>query len=79
MKKSKMKLSKDAELVSIEDASTRLGKGFSRRSIIRRIDDGEWIEGLHWIDDRREGGKNRIIKINMTAVNEWRGTPAAYR
>lgn len=73
------RLPKDAELISIEEASLRLGKGFSRRSIIRRIDSGEWTEGVHWIDDRREGGKNRIIKINLTAVQEWRGTPAAYR
>jgi hypothetical protein len=79
MKRSKGKLPHDAELVTIEEASSRLGKGFSRRSIVRRIDSEEWVEGIHWIDDRREGAAYRQIKINLTAVQEWRATPAAYR
>ncbi|HIK15387.1 MAG TPA: hypothetical protein IGS53_08920 [Leptolyngbyaceae cyanobacterium M33_DOE_097] len=79
LKKVKSTLPKDAELVTIEQASIRLGKGFSRRSILRRIDDGEWEEGIHWIDDRRIGSAKRLIKINIAAVMELRGIPAAYR
>jgi hypothetical protein len=73
------KLPPDAELLSIPEAYKQLGKGYSRRSIFRRISSGEWIEGLHWIDDRPQNSARRIIKINVTAVNELRATPAAFR
>lgn len=69
----------NAELVTVKEAIDRLGDGYSRSSIFRRIRSGEWIEGLHWIDDRRQDSDRRIIKINLTAVNELRGTPAAFR
>jgi hypothetical protein len=72
-------LPSDAELVTIDEATQRLGKGYSRRSIFRRIESGEWVEGLHWIDDRPLNSSRRIIKINLTAVNELRSTPAAFR
>jgi hypothetical protein len=73
------KLPPDAELLSIPEASKQLGKGYSRRSIFRRISSGEWIEGVHWIDDRSQNSARRIVKINLTAVNELRATPAAFR
>jgi hypothetical protein len=73
------KLPQDVELLTIEEVSARLGKGFSRSSIIRRIDSLEWKEGIHWIDARREGSMNRIIKINITAVLDNFVTPAAFR
>jgi hypothetical protein len=69
----------DDELVSIQEAIARLGKGYSRSSIFRRIRAGEWEEGVHYIDDRREESELRIIKINLTAVQELRATPAAFR
>jgi hypothetical protein len=72
-------LTTEAELVTIEEASDRLGKGYSRRSIFRRIQSGDWQEGIHWIDDRQVGSSNRLIKINLTAVQLWRSTPAAFR
>ncbi|MBD2075507.1 hypothetical protein H6F86_16710 [Phormidium sp. FACHB-592] len=78
-KKPKFNLPSNTELVTIQQASLRLGKGFSRRSILRRIDEGEWEEGTHWIDDRRVGSVKRMIKINLTAVMELRGIPSAYR
>lgn len=78
-KKLRFKLPSNAELVTINQARMRLGEGFSRRSIYRRIDAGEWEEGVHWIDDRRVGSTRRMIKINLTAVMELRGIPAAYR
>ncbi|PSB29930.1 hypothetical protein [Stenomitos frigidus] len=67
------------QLVTISEASRLLGSGYSRRSILRRVDSGEWREGFEWIDDRRAGAANRQIKINLTAVNEWRVKPAAKR
>lgn len=80
MSKSKHKaLPLDAELVTIDEAAERLGKGYSRRSIFRRIQSGDWQEGIHWIDDRQVGSANRLIKINLTAVQQWRATPAAFR
>lgn len=72
-------LATDAELVTIEEATTRLGKGYSRRSIFRRISSGDWQEGIHWIDDRQQGSANRLIKVNLTAIGQWRSTPAAFR
>jgi hypothetical protein len=65
--------------IDLTEASEKLGKGYSRRSIIRRIDSGEWLEGIHWIDDRRPSSKKRIIKINLVEVEKWRNTPAAKR
>jgi hypothetical protein len=78
-KPSAPKLPQDAELVPINQAAQLLGSGYSRRSIFRRIESGEWQEGIHWIDDRRQDSDRRIIKINLTAVQELRGTPAAFR
>lgn len=68
----------NAEPVDISEASKRLGKGYSRRSIFRRIESGEWVEDLHWIDDCPQNSARRIIKINLTAINELRASPAAY-
>ncbi|WNZ22714.1 hypothetical protein HJG54_07495 [Leptolyngbya sp. NK1-12] len=72
-------LPSNAELVTVDEAARMLGRGYSRRSIFRRIKSGEWQEGIHWIDDRRQDSDRRIIKINLTAVQELRGTPAAFR
>ncbi|MBD1849903.1 hypothetical protein [Leptolyngbya sp. FACHB-711] len=78
--KPKATLPSDSELVTIAEASKRLGEGYSRSSIIRRIDKTkEWVEGIHWIDDRPLNSGKRIIKINLTEVNKLRATPAAFR
>jgi hypothetical protein len=63
----------------IDEAAATLGEGYSRSSILRRIEAEEWMEGIHWIDDRRSGTAYRRIKINIAAVNEWRRQPAAKR
>ncbi|WP_414624400.1 hypothetical protein [Calothrix sp. CCY 0018] len=73
------KLPPDAELLTIQEASKRLGKGFSRSSILRRIRSEQWKEGLHWVDARRNDSMNRLIKINITAVLNGFTTPAAFR
>jgi hypothetical protein len=66
-------------LVTIDEASRQLGKGYSRSSILRRIESGEWVEGIHWIDDRREGAKKRSVKIDLLAVKKQRFIPAGKR
>lgn len=66
-------------LVSVKEASQILGDGFSRSSILRRIESGEWVEGQHWVDDRRQGGQRRLIKINLTEVQKCRTVMAGER
>ncbi|MFN6460799.1 MAG: hypothetical protein RMZ41_003000 [Nostoc sp. DedVER02] len=68
-----------SQLVTIEEAHQQLGKGYSRSSILRRIESGEWKEGIHWIDDRRVGTLKRVIKVNLATVNQHRAVPAGKR
>lgn len=70
---------KPEDLLTIAQTSEKLGKGFSRKSITRRIEAGDWVEGIHYIDDAPSYSKLRSIKINLPAVLEWRSTPAAQR
>jgi hypothetical protein len=67
------------ELVTVEEAYKILGRGFSRSAIYRRIDSGEWVEGKHWVDDRRVGGQRRIIKVNLTEIRKAREIAAGER
>jgi hypothetical protein len=78
MKKAKIKINPE-DLVTIKQASIALGKGYSRSSMLRRINTGEWQEGIHYIDDARMDSKLRNIKINLTAVQEQRSIPAGKR
>jgi hypothetical protein len=73
------KIPSDAVLVTIAKATAILGKGYSYSSILRRIETGEWKEGVHWIDDSTLSARKRSIKINLTAVNEFRAIPKAFR
>lgn len=78
-RKQKPIIPNQADLVALDEASRRLGRGFSRSSILRRIDSGEWQEGIHWVDARRKGSVYRVIKINLAAVRTTLATPAAFR
>lgn len=44
------------------------GRGFSRSTILRRIESGEWIQGKHWESDHRVASERRLIKINVDYV-----------
>lgn len=66
-------------LVTVREASQLLGRGYSRRSITRRIESGEWVEGKHWVDDRRVGATRRIIKINLNEIMKTRSQLAGER
>lgn len=68
-----------SDLVTLREAVEILGVGFSRSSIIRRIESGEWIEGIHWIDDRRQNALRRVIKVNLSEVQKYRSIPAGKR
>lgn len=70
---------KEENCVTLEEAYTALGRGYSPRNIIRRIDSGELVEGLHWINDGSKYSKKRIIKINLEAIRELRATPTHQR
>lgn len=78
-RKQKPIIPNQADLVALDEASRRLGRGFSRSSILRRIDSGEWQEGIHWVDARRKDSVYRVIKINLAAVRTTLATPAAFR
>lgn len=76
MPKTKLKatcvLSED--LLDINQAPEKLGRGWSVRSICRKIDNGELEEGIHFIDDASPSSKKRIIKLILSAIQELRAT-----
>lgn len=67
------------DLVSIVEAPTVFGAGWSRRSILRRIDSGEFKEGVHWIDEAPIGAVHRRIKLVKPAIEAHLSTPAGAR
>ena len=73
----------NAKLYSIREASRILlelyGEGYSESSIRDLIDNGDWIEGVHWSDRRRKGGKYRKIKVCLESVQRWQVTRYADR
>lgn len=77
--KLKPKMPDLSEIVDLETAAVQLGKGFSLKSMMRRIESGEWQEGIHWFDCRRMGTSRRRIRINLEAVRESWATPAVHR
>lgn len=72
-----MKLSDD--LVDIRDALEVFGRGWSPRSISRRIQEGLLIEGRHYIDDASPGSKLRLIKLIKPEIEKLRRTPRRQR
>lgn len=70
---------KEEDCVTIDEAYKLLGRGYSRRSILRRIESGEFTEGEHWINDASPYSKKRNIKINLEAIRRLRATPTHQR
>lgn len=68
------------ELITMELLSEKLGKGYSRSSILKRIDiTEEWKEGQHWVDVAPSGSKYRKIKLVLPAILKEVSTPIAMR
>ena len=70
---------REKDLIDIKEAPRILGRGYSRKSIDRRIKSGEFIEGIHWINDASINSKYRIIKMNVDAIRQLRATPSHQR
>lgn len=68
-----------SDLRTIAQTHQLLGKGYSRNSIMRKIASGDWVEGVHYVNDASRDNQQRAIRINIVAVQEWRATPAALR
>ncbi|MEM7580737.1 MAG: hypothetical protein ACFB02_08410 [Mastigocoleus sp.] len=78
MKKNKV-IIKPEDLITILEARKKLGVGYSRSTIMRRIADGDWIEGVHYIDDAPRNARYRSIRLSLPAIQEWRSMPSAKR
>lgn len=67
-----------ARLYSVREASRILselwGEGYGESAIRDLIDGGDWVEGVHWCDRRRKGGRYRKPKIYLEAVKRWQVT-----
>lgn len=61
-------------LIDINQAPEKFGRGWSVRSIYRKIDNGELEEGVHFIDDASPSSKKRIIKLIVSAIQLRRAT-----
>lgn len=79
MPRTKLGAISPADLVTIEDAAITLGKNFSKRSIRRLIQSGEWTEGVHWVNQARLGATKRRVKIVLPAALKYAGISAGFR
>ena len=58
---------------TLQHAATTLGKGFSCKTINRRIESGVWVQGIHWVNVG--AGLRRQIRLNLEAIvdpSTWR-------
>lgn len=62
------------DLIDIHQAVEIFGRGWSDRSIYRKIESGELIESIHFIDDTSPNSKKRLIKLIKPAIEKLRGT-----
>ena len=65
---------KSDDLIDINSAKDLFGKGWSKSSILRRIDNHELIEGKHYINDASVNSKQRKIKLIISGIEKFRGT-----
>jgi hypothetical protein len=66
-------------LVDIRDAFEVFGRGWSPRSVTRRIQNGLLVEGKHYIDDAPSGSKLRLIKLVKPEIEKLRLIPRRQR
>ena len=64
---------------AVQILTERLGRGYSRASIWRRINSGDWKEGHHWVNHARQDARIRLVKINVAAVLEEAGISTSVR
>ncbi|OKH14810.1 hypothetical protein NIES592_08005 [Fischerella major NIES-592] len=55
----------ELSLLTLEETHAKLGKGYSPRTIRRKIANGEYIQGKHYF---RTGGVNGIIKVHLPSI-----------
>jgi hypothetical protein len=73
--KTKLAIPKDAkpeDFVHITKAAQVFGRGYSRRSIEKLIDQGHLALGIHYINDAPPWSQNRIIKLYIPNINALR-------
>jgi hypothetical protein len=65
------------DLVPLRKAAKELE--YSAATMYRRINAGDWVEGLHWVDDAARNAKCKKILINIKEVNKLRTVSASFR
>jgi hypothetical protein len=68
------KIISEDDLIDIKDAPAKFGRGWSIRSIYRKIENGDLVEGMHFIDDASTSSQKRIIKLIIPAIQRLRAT-----
>jgi hypothetical protein len=73
--KTKLAIPKDAkpeDFVHIAKAAQVFGRGYSRRSVEKLIDQGVFELNKHYVNDAPPWSRNRIIKLYIPAINALR-------
>jgi hypothetical protein len=65
----------ETDLVDIKQAASKFGRGWSARSVMRKIEAGDLLEGKHFIDDAPKNGERRSIKLIISGIQDLRGIP----
>lgn len=58
---------KNEDLVTLKEAHEQLGKGYSPRTIRRKIADGVYKKGVHYF---RTGGVDGLIKVHLPSIRQ---------
>lgn len=65
------------DLMPLREAVKELD--YSATTMYRRINSGDWVEGIHWVDDSVKNAKYKKILINIKEVNKLRTVSASFR
>ncbi|MFN6472621.1 MAG: hypothetical protein RMY36_023510 [Nostoc sp. SerVER01] len=57
----------ESELLTLKEVYKEMGKGYSPRTIRRKIADGIYKQGVHYF---RTGGMDGIIKMHLPAIKQ---------